>query len=249
MSERLFRRGLLAIAAAGLVLGLLAWGFGRSDWADWCWALGTAPVVAGLLVSMIRDLLAGRMGVDAVALVSMSGALALGQYLAGIVIAVMYAGGNILEDFAVARAERDLRSLIDRAPKIAHRRTGSTIEDAPVDEVAVGDTILVRAGEVVPVDGVITSSVAMLDEAAVTGEPIPVSRKAGELARSGAVNSGDTFELRASATAGESTYAGIVRMASAAQTAKAPFVRMADRYALVLLPVTLIVAAGAWWFS
>ena len=86
-------------------------------------AVGTAPVVAGLLVSMIRDLLAGRMGVDAVAFVSMSGAFALGQYLAGIVIAVMYAGGNILEDFAVARAERDLRSLIDRAPKIADRRT------------------------------------------------------------------------------------------------------------------------------
>ena len=248
-NERFFRRALVSIAAAGLVFGLLAWGFGHSDWADWCWAVGTAPVVAGLLVSMIRDLLAGRMGVDAVAFVSMSGAFALGQYLAGIVIAVMYAGGNILEDFAVARAERDLRSLIDRAPKIAHRRTDSDIEDLPVDEVAVGDAILVRAGEVVPVDGVITSSVAMLDEAAVTGEPIPVSHKAGELARSGAVNSGETFELRASATAGESTYAGIVRMASAAQTAKAPFVRMADRYALILLPVTLIVAAGAWWFS
>jgi heavy metal translocating P-type ATPase len=249
LSERLLRRGLFAIAVGGLLLGLLAWGLGRSDLADWFWALGTAPVVAGLLVSMIRDLMAGRMGVDAVAFVSMSGALALGQYLAGIVIAVMYAGGNILEDFAVARAERDLRSLIDRAPKIAHRRTDSVIEDTPVDEVAVGDAILVRAGEVVPVDGVITSSVAMLDEAAVTGEPIPVSRKAGELARSGAVNSGETFELRASATARESTYAGIVRMASAAQTAKAPFVRMADRYALILLPVTLIVAAGAWWFS
>ena len=237
------------IGFAGLALGLFAWASGRSDLADWCWALGTAPVVAGLLVSMTRDLLAGRMGVDAVALVSMSGALALGQYLAGIVIAVMYAGGNILEDFAVARAERDLRSLIDRAPKVAHRRIDSTIEDAPVDEVAVGDAILVRAGEVVPVDGVIVSPIAVLDEAAVTGEPIPVSRQAGELARSGAVNSGETFELRASTRASESTYAGIVRMASAAQTAKAPFVRMADRYALLLLPVTLIVAAGAWWFS
>jgi heavy metal translocating P-type ATPase len=249
LSQRLFRRALALIAFAGLALGVVAWAFGRSDLADWCWALGTAPVVAGLLVSMTRDVLAGRMGVDAVAFVSMSGALALAQYLAGIVIAVMYAGGAILEDFAVARAERDLRALIDRVPKIAHRRTGSAIEDAPVDEVAVGDAIVVRAGEVVPVDGVITSPVAVLDEAAVTGEPIPASRKAGELARSGAVNSGETFELRASATAGESTYAGIVRMASASQTAKAPFVRMADRYALILLPVTLIVAGGAWWFT
>ncbi len=133
LSERYFRRALASIAAAGLALGLLAWGFGRSDLANWCWALGTAPVVVGLLISMARDVLAGRMGVDAVAFVSMSGALVLGQYLAGVVIAAMYAGGNILEDFAVARAERDLRSLIDRAPKIAHRRIGSTVEDVPVE--------------------------------------------------------------------------------------------------------------------
>ena len=118
----------------------------------------------------------------------------------------------------------------------------------PVDEVAVGDAILVRAGEVVPVDGVITSSVAMLDEAAVTGEPIPVSHKAGE-PRGAAQRIRGRRSSFAPSTAGESTYAGIVRMASAAQTAKAPFVRMADRYALILLPVTLIVAACARWFS
>ena len=112
LSERFFRRALFFIAVASLLLGLLAWGLGRSDLADWCWAGGTVPVVIGLLISMIRDFLAGRLGVDAVAFVSMFGALALGQNLAGIVIAVMYAGGNILEDLAVARAERDLRSLI-----------------------------------------------------------------------------------------------------------------------------------------
>jgi P-type E1-E2 ATPase len=198
---------------------------------------------------MTRDLLAGRLGVDAVAFVSMFSALALGQNLAGIVIAVMYAGGNILEDFAGARAERNLKSLIDRAPKIAHRRIGSNIEDVPIEQVVVGDDILVRAGEITPVDGVIVSSVATLDESAVTGEPIPVSRQEGELARSGSVNAGETFELRASTTAHESTYAGIVRMVSAAQTAKAPFTRIADRYALLLLPVTLITAGGAWYFS
>jgi heavy metal translocating P-type ATPase len=247
--ERTFRRALMAIALAGLLSGVVAWAMGRTDVANWCWAGGTIPVVAGLLVSMIRDFLAGRLGVDAVAFVSMSGAVALGQNLAGIVIAVMYAGGNILEDFAVARAERDLRSLIDRAPKIAHRRAASAIEDVPVEQVAVGDGIMVRAGEVVPVDGIIVSQMAMLDEAAVTGEPIPVNRQAGELARSGSLNAGETFELRASTTAGESTYAGIVRMVSAAQTAKAPFARLADRFALLLLPLTLITAGVAWFFS
>lgn len=249
LTERMFRRALVGIAFAGLVLGGLAWAAGKSELANWCWAGGTLPVVLGLLASMIHDLLSGRVGVDSVAFVSMSGALALGQNLAGIVVAIMYAGGNLLEDIAVARAEHDLRSLIDRAPRIAHRRTASTIEDVPIERVTVGDNVLVRAGEVVPVDGVITSQMAVIDEAALTGEPIPVSRRAGELARSGSVNAGDSFEVCASAVASESTYAGIVRMVSAAQTAKSPFIRMADRYSLLLLPITLAVAAAAWYFS
>jgi cation transport ATPase len=249
VNQRLFRRALVVIALAGLVIGLGSWFAGHNDWANWCWAGGTIPVVAGLFVSMVRDFLAGRLGVDAVAFVSMSGALVLGQNLAGIIIAIMYSGGNLLEDFAVARAERDLRSLIDRAPKVAHRRVASTIEDVPIEQVTIGDDILVRAGEVIPVDGIISSAAAMIDESAVTGEPIPVSHQAGELARSGSLNAGDTFEIRASATASESTYAGIVRMVSAAQTAKSPFIRMADRYALLLLPLTLVTAGGAWLFS
>ena len=249
MNERIFRRALVIVAITGLVVGLDAWFSGRGDLAKWCWASGTIPVVVGLFVSMVRDLLAGRLGVDAVAFVSMSGALALGENLAGIVVAIMYAGGNLLEDFAVARAERDLRSLIDRAPKMAHRRRGSVIEDVLIEQVTIGDDILVHAGEVIPVDGLITSAAATIDEAAVTGEPIPVLRQGGELARSGSLNAGDTFELRASATASESTYAGIVRMVSAAQTAKAPFIRLADRYGLLLLPFTLILAGGAWLYS
>jgi heavy metal translocating P-type ATPase len=198
---------------------------------------------------MVRDLLAGRLGVDAVALVSMSAALILGEPLAGVVVAIMYAGGNLLEDFAVARAERDLKALVDRAPRVAHRQGKGGIEDVGIDDVAVGDELLVRAGEVVPVDGFVLGAGATLDESALTGEPIPVNRRAGEKAQSGVINVGDTFTLRASATAGESAYAGIVRMATAAQTAKAPFVRIADRYALILLPVTLLLAGAAWWWS
>lgn len=249
ISERLFRRTLASISLAGLVFGLAAWAAGRSEWANWSWAIGTGAILAGLAVSMLRDFLVGRVGVDAVAFVAMAGALALGENLAGIVVAVMYAGGNMLEDLAVARAERDLRSLIDRAPRVAHRRVDSSIEDVPIERVAVGDDILVRAGEVVPVDGMITGRPAMIDEAALTGEPIPVARQPGELVQSGTLNAGDAFEIRASATAEESTYAGIVRMVSAAQTAKSPFIRLADRFALLLLPITLFVAGGAWFLS
>jgi heavy metal translocating P-type ATPase len=249
LSERSFRRALIAVALAGLVSGSVAWFADRTELARWCWVGGTVPVVIGLSISIVRDILAGRMGVDSVALVSMSGALLLGEALAGIVIAIMYAGGNVLEDIAVAHAERDLRSLIDRAPRLAHRQVDSTIQDIPVEQVAVGDVIFVRPGEVIPVDGLIVSPAAMIDEAALSGEPIPVSRQAGERARSGSVNAGGSFELRASATAGDSTYAGILRMVSAAQTARSPFIRVADRFALLLLPASLLLASVAWFYS
>jgi heavy metal translocating P-type ATPase len=189
------------------------------------------------------------MGVDAVALLSMSGALILGEALAAAVVAVMYAGGNLLEDFAVSRAERDLKALIDRAPRVAHRRSGETVDDVPIDAVAHGDVVVVRGGEVVPVDGIITSVGASVDESALTGEPIPVDRRRGEAVFSGTLNAGDTFEMQATAIAGESTYAGIVRMVTAAQTAKAPFIRLADRFALLLLPGAVLLAGGAWLFS
>ncbi len=249
LNERTILRALIIIALMALAAGLGAAFTGHNGLARWIWAAGTIPVVAGLAISIARDVLAGRMGVDAVAFVSMAAALALGQTLAGVVVAIMYAGGNVLEDFAVGRAERDLKSLIDRAPRVAHRKTGESFEDIPIGKVAVGDGIIVRAGEVVPVDGQITSPNASLDESAVTGEPIPVTRLTGETARSGAINAGETLEMRASATAGESTYAGIIKMVTAAQTAKAPFIRMADRFALLLLPVTLLVAGAAWVLS
>ena len=220
INEQTTRRALIMIALAGLSIGLAAAFAGHNGLARWIWAAGTIPVVAGLAISIVRDVLAGRMGVDAVAFVSMAAALALGQTLAGVVVAIMYAGGNVLEDFAVGRAERDLKSLVDRAPRVAHRRIEKFFEDVPIGQVSIGDALLVCAGEVIPVDGQITSPSASLDELAVTGEPIPVTRRAGEAVRSGTINGGETFEMQASATAGESTYAGIIKMVTAAQTAK-----------------------------
>ena len=244
--ERIARRVLVGVAAGAFAIGLAASAAGYGRAASWIWGIGTAPVAAGLVVSMIRDVLAGRVGVDAIALVSMSAALVLGETLAGVVVAIMYAGGNVLEDFAIGRAQRELKTLVDRAPRVAHRLREGMVEDVPIEKIAVGDAILVRAGEIVPIDGVVTSGGTMLDEAALTGEPIPVHRRKGEAARSGSINAGETFEMRTVATAGESTYAGIVRLVTAAQAAKSPFIRLADRYALVLLPVTLAIAVAAW---
>jgi heavy metal translocating P-type ATPase len=247
--ERILRWSLVTIASMGLAAGILAHVARQPGFANLCWTLATVPVIAGLALSITRDLLVGRLGVDAIALLSMTAALALGEPLAGAVVALMYSGGNILEDIAVSRAEHDLRSLVDRSPRVAHRRVGDGMEDAPVGRIAVGDKLLVRAGEVIPVDGIVASDSATIDESALTGEPIPVARLRAAAIYSGSLNAGDTFEMTASSVASESTYAGIVRLVTAAQTAKAPFVRLADRYALVFLAVTVVVAFVAWLIS
>ena len=250
MNESILRRLLLAIAVLGLAAGLAArYTSYVSMPPGGIWTAATIPIVCALLLSILRDFWIGRFGVDAIALVSMSAALVLGEPLAAVVVAIMYAGGTVLEDFARGRAERNLRALTDRSPRVAHRKSGERVETVPVDKVAVGDELLVRAGELLPVDGVLLDGMASLDESAVTGEPLPERRRAGDLLRSGTVNAGEAFSMRASARAEHSTYAAIVRMVAAAQTAKAPFIRMADRFALFLLPATLLVAGIAWYFS
>jgi len=250
MNETLLRRALLSVAVLGLALGLGAWrnGIGIIS-PDTIWTVATLPVVAALAISILRDFWIGRIGVDAIALVSMSAALLLGQALAAVVVAIMYAGGTVLEDLARGRAERNLRALTDRAPHVAHRKSAQGTETVPIDQVAVGDELLVRAGELLPVDGILIDASAVLDESTVTGEPLPERRGAGDALRSGTVNVGEAFVMRASAIADKSTYAAIVRMVAAAQTAKAPFIRIADRFALLLLPATLLVAAIAWYLS
>ena len=120
--ERLVRRAMSTIALVGLAFGCFSWLLENGSLSSAIWAAGTIPIVVGLALSITRDLIAGRLGVDAVAMVSMIGALILGEYLAGAVVAVMYAGGNLLEDFAVARAERSLKQLVDRVPRFAHLR-------------------------------------------------------------------------------------------------------------------------------
>jgi heavy metal translocating P-type ATPase len=199
-----------------------------------------------LTLSVARTLLQRDVGVDAIALVAMVSALALGEYLAGAVVALMLAGGNALEEYASGHARRELTKLLERMPRVAHVRRGHDIVEVPVDAVEPGDLVIVRAGEIVPVDGVVASEAATVDESALTGEPLPVTRFEGAELRSGSANAADAFDVRASRRAAESAYAGIVRLVREAQAQRAPFVRMADRYAAVFLPVTLLVAGGAW---
>jgi heavy metal translocating P-type ATPase len=250
VNETTLRRLLLGIAVIGLVLGLalrhvapIATGSGA------VWTIATLPVLLALAISILREFWAGRVGVDAIALVSMTAALLLGQPLAAVVVAIMYAGGTVLEDYARGRAERDLTALTDRSPRVAHRRIDGSQETIDVGAVRVGDELLVRAGELVPVDGKLLEASASLDESAVTGEPLPERLMAGDALRSGTINAGEAFSMQATALAENSTYAVIVNMVAAAQTAKAPFIRMADRFAMVMLPATLLVAGLAWYVS
>ena len=253
MAETILRRVLAGLVLAGLLAGLLI-ASGRLPplagiSAGQVWTAATLPVILALIVSILRDMLIGRVGVDAIALVSMSAALVLGQPLAAVVVALMYSGGVLLEDFARGRAQRHLRALEDRSPRTAHRRRDGALETVDVGQVLVGDELLVRSGELVPVDGLLLDTEAILDESALTGEPLPVRRYTSQLLRSGSVNAGEAFAMNAAAVAAQSTYAGILRLVAAAHTARAPFIRMADRFALLLLPATLAVAGLAWWWS
>ena len=239
-------RAFLAVAVVGLSIGGALWAAGEHDAANVAWAATTIVGILPLAYSVAIDLLHRETGVDVIALLAMAGALALGEYLAGAVIALMLSSGRSLEAFADARAHRELSSLLERAPRTVHRYSGDELESIPIGEVRPADVLLVKQGEVVPVDGFLVSENCVLDESALTGESRPVERSKGEPLRSGAVNAGASLALRATATAEESTYAGIVRLIEEAEKQKAPFVRLADRYALVFVPVTLVIAAAAW---
>ena len=239
----LFALSLLLLAAGGA-----AWFAGARPWADGAWTVGT---VLGLAASTWWTVEAARRReptVDVIAVLALAGALLVGEPFAGAMVTVMLTSGRLLESRAEARARRELSLLVERAPRSARRRGRDGVEEVPVDAVARGDRVLVAGGEVVPVDGRLVGS-AVLDESALTGEPLPVERAAGEEVRSGVVNAGPPIELLATSVAAESTYAGLVRLVEQAKASSAPFVRTADRYALVFVPLTLVLAGGAWLWA
>jgi heavy metal translocating P-type ATPase len=239
----------LALSVVGITVGGLLRLAGEPDAAQVAWAVTTAVGLVPIAWEVVAGITRRQPGVDLIAVLAMAGALALGEYLAGAVIAIMLATGRSLEDFADARAHRELSALLERAPRSAHRYGAGGLESVRIEDVGPGDRLLVKKGEVIPVDGILEAETAVLDESALTGESRPAEHVRGEQLRSGAVNAGASFDLRAVATAAESTYAGIVRLVEQAQREKAPFVRLADRYALVFIPVTLAIAGGAWALS
>jgi heavy metal translocating P-type ATPase len=243
------KTALLLTALGGLGLGLALYFTGRSDLAQTVWLAGVIPVLAALLVEILRSLWRGEVGLDIVAALSMSAALVFGEALAAAVVAVMYSGGTFLESFAEGRARREMRDLLARVPRSATRHRNGELEEVPLDDIVPGDRLLIRQGDVVPVDGKVASASAFLDTSALTGESLPVRVVSGGDAMSGSTNASEAFDLVAARPAKDSTYAGIVRLVVEAQRSKAPMSRLADRWSLGFLAVTVGLAFAAWWFT
>jgi len=244
----LLRPVIVAVPAAGLIAGFGVRLFGLGAWSGTVWAVATVPVLLVLIAEIVTSLRRGDVGLDIVAAISMAAALIFGEHLAAAVVALMYAGGQYLENFAERRARREMTALLARVPRTALRHRNGQLEEIDLDAVIPGDRLLVRQGDVVPVDGTVADGVAVLDQSALTGESLPVQHRSGDAVMSGTTNVGDAFDLAATRRAAESTYAGIVRLVAAAQQSRAPMSRLADQYALVFLAATLLLAgaAGLW---
>jgi heavy metal translocating P-type ATPase len=208
-----------------------------------------AAVLATLVVSIIASLRRGQFGLDIVAALAMAGALAVGENLAAAVVALMYAGGQALESYADGRAKREMTALLARAPRTAVRHRGAELETVDIEVIRPGDRLMIRRGDVLPVDGTIAGGRALIDTAAVTGESLPRHLADGAAVMSGTTNVGDVFTLLATRPASESTYAGIVRLVRDAIEGRAPMARLADRFALGFLAATVILALAAWLIS
>ncbi|UPO76337.1 heavy metal translocating P-type ATPase [Arthrobacter sp. Helios] len=265
LSRALRRYPIVAVTVVVIAAVLLLLGSGADTTAQWLASLFTLGVVGLTGVGMVRDILRGHWGLDILAVVAMLATVAVGEYIAALIIVLMLSGGEALEDYAAGRAKGELNALLDRAPQVAHRLpsgadTGEQdphssnyapgpAEDIPATEVAAGDVLLVKPAEVVPVDGVMLSDAGSFDESSLTGESLPVARSSGEAVMSGSVNGTRAVRIRATATTADSQYQRIVALVREASESKAPVVRLADRYAVPFTAVSLLIAGIAWAVS
>ena len=246
---RASKEALLFSASTALLLaGGIVWLASSQTPARILWILGTVLGLGFSLVWTVDAIRRRQLSVDVIAVLALAGALAVNEPFAGAMITVMLSSGQLLEARAATRARRELSLLVERAPRTARRIIEGGVVEIPVNDVVVGDLLLVGTGEIVPVDGRLRCT-ATLDESALTGEPLPLERLSGDDVRSGVVNAGKPINLVATALAAESTYAGVVRLVQQAQASSAPFVRTADRFAILFVPLTLILAGASWALS
>ncbi len=241
---KLFSVALLAIIA-GLTLELTKYRTAAH------WLLGSVAIaeVLPLLWAMWQDIRHGKYGIDILAATAIISSVILGEYWAGIVVVVMLTGGKALENFAEHRARRELRELLEHAPQKARLlRKGKTL-DIPVSELKIGDKILIKAGELVPVDALIIEGAASFDESSLTGESLPSTKQVGDQLISGSVNLDGAVTAKATASAEDSQYQQIIKLVRGASSRQAPFVRLADRYSLPFTFAAYALAVTVWILS
>lgn len=236
---------LLVVAGVALAAGGVCVAFGLPSFARVVWLLGTLPVLLALTVSLAKAVAKRQAGIDVLAWLAIGLAIALDETLTAAVIALMLASGRALEQYAQNRAQREMTALLGRVPLQATRFENGEWRSVAPETIRPGDRLLVRSGECVPVDGTLTDD-AELDESMLTGESSTQRRRSGESACSGVVNAGAPFEMVARTMAGDSTFAGIVRMVERAQHERSPSVRLADRYAAFFVLAALLVAGMSW---
>ncbi|WP_024964132.1 heavy metal translocating P-type ATPase [Trueperella pyogenes] len=243
------RYPLVVLIAIMAVAGLVASALGHEHVTKWL-VSGVALGIAALqLKDMVQTLRRGSFGIDILAVTAIVSTVVVGEYWAALVVCLMLTGGEALEDFAEGRASAELTSLLEGAPTIAYRKNGEGVEEIAIDEVGVGDHLVVRPHEVIPVDVVLLSQSALIDESQLTGEAMPVNHARGEALLSGSLNGAATIEVRASASAADSQYQRIVSLVTEARQSRAPFVRLADRVALPFTVAAFAIAGIAWFVS
>ncbi|MCH5464962.1 heavy metal translocating P-type ATPase [Levilactobacillus tujiorum] len=202
-----------------------------------------------MFIEMVRTLRSGKFGVDLLAITAVLATLAVGEYWAALIVLLMLTGGDALEDFAASRANSELQELLNHSPQTAHKVEGETVTDIAVSLVTVGDQLLVKPGEVMPVDGTLMTGPTTVNEASLTGEARPIEKQVGQTVMSGSVNGEASVYLQADQTAENSQYQNIVRLVKQAEAQPAKFVRMADRYAVPFTLLAYVIAGLAWYFS
>jgi len=237
-------------AIIGLISGSLFHLFYNEHIGHWIW-IGTL-LIGGIPIIFwtIRDIIHRRFATDIIAMLAIITAILSNEALPGVVIVIMQSGGKALEDYAFRKVTASLDALLANSPRQAHRKKNNMIEEIDVNSIKIGDVLVVRPGDLIPIDGHLiignnnntTIVRSVVDESALTGEPIPKTKKAGDLLFSGTINVGDAFEMIADKLSEESQYSKIVKMVRKAQEEKAPIQRIADRYAIWFTPITIVIS-------
>lgn len=243
------RAKLMALIVVACIAAFCQWGLGQPLWAQVINTVAGGLIALAMLIDMIKKLRAGDYGVDLLAITAIVATLAVQEYWAAMVILLMLIGGDSLEDYANHKAHSDLQSLLDKAPQKAHRQSNDEVEDVLVDQLQINDQVIVRPGELIPVDGTVISGESTVDEAALTGESVPLSKQKGDQVLSGSVNGDGRLTLNVDRKSADSQYQQLVNLIQQAEEKPAHFVRLADRYALPFTIISYIIAGIAWFVS